>query len=68
MKIEDYKRIDGWLNIRVNPIDNESLYDFEGYVDGIHHTLSEAHQLYNEYILGQPERLSEKTSKEEAIV
>lgn len=56
MKIEDYKRINGWLNIRVNPIDNQNLYDFSEFMDGIHHSLSEAEKLYNQYIKNQPER------------
>jgi hypothetical protein len=58
MKVENYKRIDGWLNVRVNPIDNQSLYDFSEYVDGVYHTLSESHELYNKYINNQPERLN----------
>jgi hypothetical protein len=63
MLIEDYKRIDGWLNIRVNPVENQSLYDFSEYQDGKYHTLSEAYELYNHYINYQPERLSEKDRK-----
>jgi hypothetical protein len=52
MEIEHYIRIDGWLNVRVNPIDNQSLYDFEEYDYNLNvkHTLSEAHELYNEYL------------------
>ncbi len=50
MEIEDYKRINGWLNIRINPKDNQSLYDFSEYFEGEYHSLSEAHELYNQYI------------------
>ena len=62
MKIEDYKRINGWLNIRVNPIDNQHLYDFSEFMDGIYHSLSEAETLYNQYIKNQ----SERTNPEDA--
>ena len=55
MLIEDYKRINGWLNIRLNPKDNQSLYDFSEFFDGEHHTLSEADELYNEFIQNHPE-------------
>ncbi len=58
MLIEDYKRINGWLNIRINPIENQSLYDFSEYLEGKYYTLSEAHELYNQYINNQPERTS----------
>ena len=50
MIIEDYKRIDGWLNVRVNPISNESLYDYSTYESGLYHTLSDAEELYKEYL------------------
>ena len=63
MIIEDYIRINGWLNVRENPQGNESLYDFSEYTDGIYHTLSEAHELYNQYIINQPERLNEKDAR-----
>lgn len=49
MKIEDFKRINDWLNIRVDPKDGESLYDFSEYWEGKYHTLSEADELYNLY-------------------
>ncbi len=62
MKIEDYKRINEWLNVRVNPIENQSLYDFNKFTDGIERTLSEAHELYNEYINNQPERSKREDS------
>jgi hypothetical protein len=58
MIIEDYKRINGWLNVRVNVVGNQSLYDFSEYVNGIKHTLSEAHELYIEYKNNRPERLN----------
>ena len=64
MKIENYKRIDGWLNIRENPKDGESLYDFDRYSNGVDHTLSEAIELYNKYINIQPERSKRKDSYE----
>jgi hypothetical protein len=52
MLIEEFKRIDGWLNIRINPIDNQSLYDFSfyDYENGKDRTISEAHELYQEYL------------------
>jgi hypothetical protein len=56
MIIEDYKRINGWLNVRVNIVGNQSSYDFSEYVDGVKHTLSEAHELYNLFKNDQPER------------
>ncbi len=49
MEIEDFKRINRWLNVRVNPKDNQSLFDFVEYYEGEYHTLSDAHELYNEY-------------------
>ena len=70
MLIEDYKRIEGWLNVRVNPTGNQSLYDFEVYDHdkGVRHSLSEAHELYNQYMQNRPERLNELASKEDAKV
>ncbi len=50
MKIEHYIRINGWLNVRVDPKDNESQYDFSEYTNGIKRTLSEAQELYQEYL------------------
>lgn len=52
MLIEDFKRIDGWLNVRLNPSDKQSLYDFSSYDcdSGKYHTLSEAEELYRKYI------------------
>lgn len=67
MLIEDYKRIDGWLNIRIDPLGNQSLYDFSKYMEGIHHTLSEAQELYNKYINNQPERLNPEAFKKEGV-
>lgn len=45
MLIQDYKRIDGWLNVRINPDEGDCLYDF----DGVYHSISEAEELYNQY-------------------
>lgn len=52
MKIEDYKRINGWLNVKINPSDDDSIFDFSSYAaDGQYHTLSDAKKLYEEYML-----------------
>ena len=51
MKIEKYFRIDDWLNIRVNPKGNESLFDFLQFgCDSHAHTLTEAKDLYDEFM------------------
>lgn len=49
MKIEKFIRVNEWLNVREEPGENDSLYDFSEYFEGIHHTLSEAHELYQQY-------------------
>jgi hypothetical protein len=49
MDIQEFHRVDGWLNIPVNPRENQQLYDFSEYWDGKYHTLSEAEKLYQEY-------------------
>lgn len=50
MKIEKFIRVDEWLNIRLDPKDNESLFDFSEFFEGKKHTLSEAHELYQEWL------------------
>ncbi len=66
MEIENYKRINGWINVRENPKDNQSLYDFSEYTDGIYHTLSEAYDLYNQYKKNEDEmdKLIHKVEKD----
>ncbi len=49
IEIEDFKRINRWLNVRVNPKDNQSIFDFVEYYEGEYHTLSDANELYNKF-------------------
>ncbi len=49
IEIEDFKRINRWLSVRVNPKDNQSIFDFVEYYEGEYHTLSDANELYNKF-------------------
>ena len=51
IKIEKYLRINGWLNIKMDrsELENDPLYDFCTFDDGIYYSLSDAEKLYTLY-------------------
>jgi hypothetical protein len=59
MDIQLFYRVDGWLNIPLYTRENQQLFDFCEYWDGKYHTLTEAHELYDEYM---------KYSKETVVI
>ena len=66
MLVENYIRLDGWLNIRTDVSPSDWRMEFE--TIGSQHTLTDARKLYDEYMASQPERLNPEASKEDVIV